>query len=344
MMNIDTTVNINSMQTKQSVQNSNKEQTDGVSFSEELDNMKSAKETDENKPETKVTDEEENSNVDEALSGLEDTVEEVNKAKQENVNQTDENTDKELKTEKKTSDNQLMINNDMNIKEPSEQLLAQMGSNMNFNSDGQPFSEFVKDTDSNAKLASSQKDLDEEKAILSTLEENLAMVNRVSIESKSVKTVQNNEGIKKVYTTNNITIETVVKYDSVIVSKEDAQFFADLVNNPTGLVSPTEQTEKSSRVSKTLADLIAKAMKNNQPVRINFDNDISVIIRISRDGKISADFLPSSQVAEAYLKENLPLLKQKFDDNNIDYEELNQRNQKREQEDKDNRKKGRKDE
>ncbi len=344
MVNIDTTVNINFPQVKQTTQNINKEQTDTLSFSEELDNMKSAKSSEENKPEAEAQESEGNSNVDEALSGLEDTVEEVNKVKQENVNQTDENPPEEFKPEKKTSDNQLMINNDMNIKEPSEQLLAQMGSNMNFNSDGQPFSDFVKDADSNKKLSSSQKELDEEKAILSTLEENLAMVNRASIESKPVKTVQNNEGIKKVDITNHITIETVVKYDSVIVSKEDAQFFADLVNNPNGMVNPTEQTEKSSRVSKTLADLIAKAMKNNQPVRINFDNDISVIIRISRDGKISADFLPSSQVAEAYLKENLPLLKQKFDDNNIDYEELNQRNQKREQEDKDNRKKGRKDE
>ena len=61
------------------------------------------------------------------------------------------------------------------------------------------------------------------------------------------------------------------------------------------------------------------------------------------DGKISADFLPSSQVAEAYLKENLPILRQRFDDNNIDYDELNQRKQQR-QNDKDNRKKGRKDE
>ena len=75
---------------------------------------------------------------------------------------------------------------------------------------------------------------------------------------------------------------------------------------------------------------------------IDFDNNISVIIRISKDGKISADFLPSSQVAEAYLKENLPLLRQKFDDNNINYDELNQRRQK--QDERNNRKKGRDDE
>lgn len=95
-------------------------------------------------------------------------------------------------------------------------------------------------------------------------------------------------------------------------------------------------------MSKALADLIAKSMKDNQPVRIDFDNNISVIIKIGRDGKISADFLPSSQVAEAYLKENLPLLKQRFDESNIEYDELNHRQQK--QDEKENQKKGRKDE
>ena len=84
-------------------------------------------------------------------------------------------------------------------------------------------------------------------------------------------------------------------------------------------------------------------MNENKPVRIDFDNDISVIIKVGKDGKISADFLPSSQVAEAYLKENLPLLKQRFDDNNIEYDELNQRNR-QQKDNQENRKKGRKDE
>ena len=83
-------------------------------------------------------------------------------------------------------------------------------------------------------------------------------------------------------------------------------------------------------------------MEDHKPVRIDFDNNISVIIKIDRAGKISADFLPSSQVAEAYLKENLPLLKQRFDDNNIDYNELNQRQRK--QDNQEDKKKGRKDE
>ena len=86
--------------------------------------------------------------------------------------------------------------------------------------------------------------------------------------------------------------------------------------------------------------MLAKSMETNQPVRIDFDNNISVIIKISREGKITADFLPSSQVAEAYLKENLPLLRQRFDDNNIEYDSLNQRERKENNKD-NNKKKGR---
>ena len=143
----------------------------------------------------------------------------------------------------------------------------------------------------------------------------------------------------------NIKIEDIVKYDSIIMNQADVEVFANIVEKGEIDVKDltTKGVEKSVQISKTLADLLAKAMNDNQPIRINFDNNISVIIRISREGKIRADFLPSSQVAEAYLKENLPLLRQKFEDNNIDYESLNQRERKENPKD-NNRKKGQKNE
>ena len=168
----------------------------------------------------------------------------------------------------------------------------------------------------------------------------MAIANKNMAMSKS-KTVTNENGIKKV-DKNSITVDTIVDYNSVIMDKSDVEFFAKLVENGQLDLKEIQNASKSSAVSKTLADLLAKSMNENKPIRIDFDNDISIIIKISRDGKISADFLPSSQIAEAYLKENLPLLKQRFDENNIDYNELNQRKQKQDTED--NRKKGRKDE
>ena len=350
-MNIDVNSKVTTT-SNVSTTTSSKNQTDGsVKFSDELSNLsakelqgeESSQETDKTEK-TKETDDVENEKdenikdsdkeIDEVIDGLEDAVAEIN--------------DKINKPENKKEDNNL-INNDMNIQEQKDLQMFQMNANMNFNSDGQPFAEFMNNNQNDQKLSSSAKDLEEESAILSTMSENIAMANRNRVlnnenetqnNQNRVKTVSNSEGIKKVDKQSNVTVETVVKYDSIIMNESDVDFFAKLVEN--GQADMTQAAQKSSKVSKTLADMLAKSMKDNQPVRIDFDNNISVIIKIGRDGKISADFLPSSQVAEAYLKENLPLLRQRFEDNNIEYDELNQRQRK--QDDKENRKKEQKDE
>ena len=309
--------------------------------------------------------------INKILNGLQDTVEEINKVKQPNpLDHPDEkpvdivkppalNTDKNKNDEDNT-----LINNDMNIQDPKEPVMPQMNSGMNFDTNGQPFREFMNNQQSELNL--SQKDLEEESAILSTMSENLAIASKNMLLKKDlektapvqpeenteimqdrvqpkVKTVSNEQGVKKVDAKTNVTVETVVKYDNIIMDKGDVEFFTKLVENGSvDMNTAVHQAGKSAQVSKTLADMLAKSMQDNQPVRIDFDNDISVIIKVSRQGKISADFLPSSQVAEAYLKENLPLLKQRFDESNIEYDELNQRKQR--QDEKENRKKGRKDE
>ena len=240
-----------------------------------------------------------------------------------------------------------LINNDFNIQE-NKDLLPQMNPNMNFGGDGQPFSSFMNNETTQQgtqKLSASTKDLAEEAAILSTMAENIAMANKANVEEPAEKIVNKNDGIKKVDTQTGITKETIVKYDTVIMNEADVEVFANLVQN--GEVNMNnlapEAAQKSVQVSKTLADMLAKAMEDNKPIRIDFDNNISVIIKISRDGKLTADFLPSSQVAEAYLKENLPLLRQRFDEQNIDYDKLNQRERRNREQD-DNRKKGRENE
>lgn len=277
------------------------------------------------------------------MDGLEDVfVAMNNKFNQpdDNIKDVENSADKNIKNE-----GDVLINNDVNIQEPKD-LAFQMNANMNFNSDGQPFANFM-NNQNDQKLSSSAKDLAEEKAILSTMSENIAMANKNRVlneqetqNQSKVKTVSNSEGVKKVDKKTNVTVETVVKYDNIVMNEGDVDFFAKLVEN--GQADMTQATAKSSKVSKTLADMLAKSMKDNQPVRIDFDNNISVIIKVGRDGKISADFLPSSQVAEAYLKENLPLLRQKFEDNNIEYDELNHREQK--QDEKERQKKEQKDE
>ena len=369
-MNIDINSRVTTANNISTATASKNQTNEDVKFSDELSNLAS-EEAAEDKPEDSdkiekeklntveaekadktddknQTDEENSSEeINEVIDGLEGVVAEMNNK----FNQQEENKESEIKEPGIHADKNIknegnaLINNDMNIQEQKD-LMFQMNANMNFNSDGQPFSNFM-NNQNEQKLSSSANDLEEENAILSTMSENIAMANRNRIlnenesqNNQRVKTVANSEGVKRVDKQSNVTVETIVKYDSVIMNESDVDFFVKLVENDQAEMS--RATQKSSNVSKTLADLLAKSMKDNQPVRIDFDNNISVIIKISRDGKISADFLPSSQVAEAYLRENLPLLRQKFDDNNIDYDELNHRQQK--QNEKENQKKEQKDE
>lgn len=273
------------------------------------------------------------------------------------LNQPEENVPELTKDNFKSTDNTdedaNLINNDFNI--DNKDKLPQMLPNMNFGSDGQPFSSFMNnstDEENKKVLTSTAQEIAEEAAILSTMAENIAMANKANVVTDSAepeevteKTVIKEDGIKKIDTKNDIVKEVVVKYDTIIMNEGDVNVFADLVEGKEVNLNhiSSESVSKSAHVSKTLADMLAKAMQDNKPVRIEFDNGISVIIKISKDGKLSADFLPSTQVAEAYLKENLPLLKQKFNEQNIEYDELNQRerrNPDREQ----NRKKGRENE
>ena len=309
-------------------------------------------------------------NIENVIGGLQQTVKELNKLNQKNDKINISLKDETFSDDKEKEDNNL-IDNNINIQEKKEQQLPQMNANMNFNSNGQPFATFVQNNNDNNQLSASESDLAEENAILSTMSENMAIAqknmllkkdkqNEVAqlveleniqpqeqsennVETPKTKTVTNEQGIKKVDAKTNITTDTVVKFDDIAMNKNDVEFFANLVENGSVDMNSVTNSQKSSQVSKTLADMLAKSMEDNKPIRINFDNDISVIIKINKNGKISADFLPSSQVAEAYLKENLPILKQRFDDNNIDYEELNHRKQEQ-QDDRNNRKKGRKDE
>ena len=343
-----------------------KEEVKSDSKEEVKSENKSDEKVEKSEKETQATDKEasKEDNIEDVIGGLQQTVEELNK-----LNQKNDKTNSELKkdtlSDDKDREDNTLIDNNINIKDKTEQQLPQMNANMNFNSNGQPFSAFVENTNNNNQLSASETDLAEENAILSTMNENIAIAQKNMLLNKNnkeekpevavqteiqqeeqapkTKTVTNEQGVKKVDTKTNVTTETVVKFDDIVMNKNDVEFFANLVENGAVDMNSVRHAQKSSQVSKTLADMIAKSMQDNQPIRINFDNDISVIIKVSKNGKISADFLPSSQIAEAYLKENLPILKQRFDDNNIDYDELNHRKQEQ-QDDRNNRKKGRKDE
>ncbi len=354
-MNIDTSSKVSA--TTRTTSSTQSKSSSSTGFADELSSMSAQKsdeakdskktsETDkknDNKPEgiKEGTDKEENQainqvanseeiespdDMNEVIDGLEGVVVAINNK----LNQTDEKWAEEFQNDKEFADT---INNPnfsvgLNSQDPNAALAFQMNSGLNFNNENQ------------------QKQQNSEKKVTALVQDftelNDSQAGDEVEEDVRVKTVTNSTSIKKVDTKSNITVETVASFDDIAMSKNDVDFFAKLVENGQNSIS-TKETAEASQVSKTLADMLAKSMNDNKPIRINFDNDISVIIKVGKDGKISADFLPSSQIAEAYLKENLPLLRQKFEDNNIDYEELNHREQKQNEKD-ENQKKGRKDE
>ena len=127
-------------------------------------------------------------------------------------------------------------------------------------------------------------------------------------------------------------------YNSLSMDFSDAMFFINLVKegqftvniNPDGNFQSVIQTEiiqntisqKTVEVTNQLTELIEKAQSTQKPVRISFDNDVSVILKIDKHGKVSAEFIPGSVEVENYLRNNIASLKQKFDEQNLPYNEL----------------------
>ena len=100
----------------------------------------------------------------------------------------------------------------------------------------------------------------------------------------------------------------------------------------------------SAEVSKTLLNALKESRENNKAFRVDFDKDLSVILKVNKDGQISAEFLPGDKAVEQYLKANIPLLKQQFDDEGLSYENLSYRQHKKENEEEKRNNRGNKEE
>ncbi|MCD7878305.1 MAG: hypothetical protein LUG16_00045 [Candidatus Gastranaerophilales bacterium] len=126
-------------------------------------------------------------------------------------------------------------------------------------------------------------------------------------------------------------------YDSVSMSLQDAMFFVNLAQNGQFSIavqngeqpvinsidlSQNTITQKNVEVTNQLTTLIEKAQNTQKPVRISFDNDVSVILKIDKHGKLTAEFIPGNTEVENYLRNNISSLKQKFDEQNLPYNDL----------------------
>lgn len=127
-------------------------------------------------------------------------------------------------------------------------------------------------------------------------------------------------------------------YDVLSMDFADAMFFINLTkeglfsvtSTPEGNIQTIVQTEiaqttaaqKTVEVTNKLTELIEKAQNTQKPVRISFDNDVSVILKIDKHGKLTAEFIPGNLEVENYLRNNIASLKQRFDEQNLPYNDL----------------------
>ncbi len=152
----------------------------------------------------------------------------------------------------------------------------------------------------------------------------------------------------------NSDIELEFNLDSIMMSIEDAMFFVNMAQDgkfsvestPSGDFKGIMQIEtlqntvsqKAVEVTNKITELIQKAQSTQKPVRITFDNDVSVILKIDKHGKITAEFIPGSAEVENYLRNSIPALRQRFEEQNLPYNDLLYRQNNRQNKNKNNNK------
>lgn len=145
---------------------------------------------------------------------------------------------------------------------------------------------------------------------------------------------------------NTVNSATTVDYDVVNMSDSDANFFANLVQNTDmsmqsiaanisdQMAEGAQNIQKNVQVSSVLMDKLAESMKTNQPFRIDFDKDVSVIIKVNKDGSLAANFIPGDKAVEQYLRNNIASLRQRFDEQDLSYTQLSYSNSRQQQQQK----------
>lgn len=147
---------------------------------------------------------------------------------------------------------------------------------------------------------------------------------------------------KKASKSNSASSARKAEEKSIKMTEADAKFFQNLVENNNQVSQDSKATDManqatlkdveeahSAKVSKSLLNALKESQETNKSFRVDFDKDLSVILKVNRNGRISAEFLPGDAAVEQYLKSNIPLLKQKFNDEGLEYENLSYRDQSR---------------
>lgn len=124
--------------------------------------------------------------------------------------------------------------------------------------------------------------------------------------------------------------------ESTKIGQADAMFFINMLNQ-NGLINyqveddglqVTTKNDQQMQVSKSLISMLQTSYDTKKPIRMDFDNNVTVILKLDDKGKVNAHFIPGDKAVEEYLKNNIPYLRQRFDEQNISYSNISYRQHK----------------
>lgn len=163
---------------------------------------------------------------------------------------------------------------------------------------------------------------------LEELNSQLATLNDLkNVKAQSVKSKSSEK------TTDKGDYAQIIKMDN-----KDITFFVNLVQNQQMVAQnhpgvdtnsnnkftdiKTEGTKASVPVSETLMNALNDSAKTGKSIRIDFDSNVAVIMKVDKNGTLSANFIPGDAAVENYLKNNIAGLRQNFDDQGLPYNQL----------------------
>ena len=117
--------------------------------------------------------------------------------------------------------------------------------------------------------------------------------------------------------------------DASKIGVNDAIFFVNLLNQNNTINYSVENDKLSINLdnkkidtTNSLINMLKSSLETNKAIRLDFDKDVTVILKLDKEGKIQAHFIPGTPEVETYLKNNISCLKQTFDDEKINYSHL----------------------
>ncbi len=156
--------------------------------------------------------------------------------------------------------------------------------------------------------------------------ENSVTVNNSALKNWSFEIGEGSKSSLKMNESDADFFVTLTKNDNVNVQSIAAQA-QNMVNSGVDV----KEVKQNVQVSQTLLNALSEARENNQPLRIDFDQNISVILRVGKDGAVSAQFIPGDKAVEQYLRNNIDVLRTSFDEQDLPYSELSYSNASKEQ-------------